>query len=146
MRSTYNNHCPIKGQMKQRGEGVLFCLSVSITLSPEMSVSPFACKCNCHFPACQPPTGRTAALEGQPALSEKTLNTCDSLLSNQQQRGCRGRGGRRNRGAENRNNGEEQEGTTSSCFLSQQLWMWETKGGKLGNKGRRKEAERKRDV
>ncbi len=97
---------------------MLFSLCVSIALSPEMCVSPFACKCNCHFPACQPPTGRTAALEGQPALSEKTLNTCDSLLSNQQQRGCRGGGGRRNRGAENRNNREEKEGTTSSCFIS----------------------------
>lgn len=69
------------------------------------------------FPA-KPSTHRQVhSLEGQPPLSEKTLNTCDSLLSDQQQRGYQGRGGRRDSGAENRNNEEEKEETTSSCFV-----------------------------
>lgn len=93
--------------MKHGGEAELLppLAAVCITLSAEMCAPPFACKCNCHFPACQPPTGRTVALEGQPALSEKTLNTCDSLLSNQQREDAEEDGGGGGGGRERRDQG-----------------------------------------
>lgn len=82
-----------------------------------MCFSLFACKCNCNFPSYHPPTGRSVGLEGQPALSERRLNTSDSLLSNKQQKGCQGRGGRRDRGVENKNSEDEEEGSTFSHLV-----------------------------
>lgn len=91
MRATYNNHCPIKARMKQEEEGVLFLPLQH--LSTKMCVSLICLQMQLSV-FCQPDhgPGGFVALKVQPTLSEKTLNACDSLLSNQQPRGCQGKG------------------------------------------------------
>lgn len=72
MRSTYNNHCPIKGQMKR--EGTLFCFFAP---SPLLFL-----KHNSHFPACPSPSDISVALKRQPALAGKqTLVTACYQIS-----------------------------------------------------------------
>lgn len=147
MRSTHNNHCPIKGQMKQGGRGggasssgrsLFTSLSPSLPrcvflLSPTNGIVIF-------LPASHPPAG-AVALEGQPALSETTLITCDSLLSNQQKRGCQRKGEERQRSGKAEIMGKWRKEPLPH-LLSQQLRMWEIKWGKLKNKDRKKESDR----
>lgn len=117
MRSTYNNHCPIKGQMKR--EGMLFCFFAP---SPLLFL-----KHNSHFPACPSPSDISVALKRQPALAGKqTLVTACYQISGIEDAQRRGRG--------------LQKATASLCFSQvvksneSKKKNGETKGGRKGGK------------
>lgn len=137
MSSTYNNHCPIKGDMKEEGEGVLLSLSsphlcVSITLSPELCVPANAIVI--FLPASHPPA-RLQPWGGASTFWENIKHLWQPVIKPSSREDARGRRRRREGGMEWKT---EIIGARwrepPSLVLHWQLRLWEMSWGKLGSR------------
>lgn len=141
MRSTHNNHCPIEGEMKQGSAAFSLCcyVCVSIALSPEMCVSPFACKCSCHgmfLPSSHRQVFGSRGAAGTFCATVKHL--WQAVIKPAAERMLSKRGGGETEEWKTQIMGKRRREPLLPVWFKQ-LWMWEIKGGKTGKQ--RKETE-----